>query len=222
MAVGSMSLTGSSSYDAPSSWQATVSLPLRAIPANRLVAPISWPSSRATASSARMRSSIGSPSSRTLSQPRPRWPGGSTGWALLVPLQPQPGDAFAALILALIWASSAAAHECPSYSGREWEFTGHLVNAVTPGPPNYESLTSGDKPVTRWYLQLPWPACFAEYRHLTRMQLSLMPQEAEKYRQFLGEEIIVNGTLVEGEPSRHTTSLVMNVSSLVRLARRGS
>lgn len=137
-------------------------------------------------------------------------------------MQPRLSHGYAALILAPIWASSAAANECPSFSGREWELTGHLVNAVTPGPPNYESLTRGDRPVTRWYLQLRWPVCFAEYQHLTRLQLSLMPQEAEKYRQFLGKEIIVNGTLVEGEPGRHTTSLVMNVSSLVRLARRGS
>ena len=130
--------------------------------------------------------------------------------------------AFAALILALSWASSSAAHECLGFSGREWEFTGHLVNVITPGPPDYESLTSGDRPVTRWYLQLPWPACFAEYQHLNKLQLSLTPQEVERYRQFLGEEITVKGTLEEGEPGRHTTSLVMNVSSLVRLGRRGS
>ncbi|MGH8242077.1 MAG: DUF4431 domain-containing protein [Steroidobacteraceae bacterium] len=140
----------------------------------------------------------------------------------LVPMQPRPGYAFAALILALICASSSAAHACPTFAGREWEFSGHLVNVITPGPPNYESLTSGDRPVTRWYLQLPWPACFAEYHHLTRLQLSLTPQEVEWYRQFLGEEITVKGTLQEGEPGRHTTSLVMNVSSLVRLVRRGS
>ena len=136
--------------------------------------------------------------------------------------QLRPSDAFAALILGLVWASSPAAHACPTFSGREWEFTGHLVNDITPGPPDYESLTSGDRPVTRWYLQLPWPVCFAEYQHLTRLQLSLTPQEVERYRQFLGEEITVEGTLEEGEPGRHTTSLVMKVSSLVRHGRRGS
>ena len=75
----------------------------------------------------------------------------------------------AAMILALIWTSSSAAGECPAFTGREWEFTGHLVNRIFPGPPNYESVTSGDKPVTRWYLQLPWPACFAEYKHLRKV-----------------------------------------------------
>ena len=126
------------------------------------------------------------------------------------------------MFLVLIWTSASAASECPSFAGREWEFTGHLVNRIYPGPPNYESVTSGDKPVTRWYLQLSWPACFAEYRALTKFQLSLTPQEVERYRQFLGKEIRVKGTLEEGMPGLHTTSLVVNVSSLGRPAWDGS
>ena len=128
----------------------------------------------------------------------------------------------AATILALIWTSSAPASECPTFAGREWEFSGHLVNRISPGPPDYESVTSGDKPVTRWYLQLPWPACFEEYRYLTKIQLSLGPQEVDRYRQFLGKEIRVIGTLEEGVPGRHTTSLVVKVSSLVRHGRQGT
>jgi len=130
--------------------------------------------------------------------------------------------ASAATFLALIWTSSSAAGECPAFAGRVWEFTGHLVNEISPGPPNYDSVTSGDKPVTRWYLQLSWPACFDEYKHLTKFQLSLEAQEVDRYRQLLGKEITVRGTLKEGVPGRHTTSLVVNVSSLVRLGRRGS
>lgn len=119
-------------------------------------------------------------------------------------------------LFAVIQTSSVAAHECPTFSGREWTFTGHFVNRVFPGPPDYESVTSGDQPVTRWYLQLPWPACFAEYKQLTKIQLDLAPQEVDRYRQFLGRQVTVEGTLEEGIPGRHTTSLVMNVSSLVR------
>jgi hypothetical protein len=122
----------------------------------------------------------------------------------------------ALIFLALLWTSSAVGRECPTFTAREWKFTGHLVNRVSPGPPDYESVTSGDEPVTRWYLQLPWPACFAEYRHLTEIQLALTPQEIETYRQLLGRQVTVEGTLKEGLPGRHTTSLVMDVSSLVR------
>lgn len=124
-----------------------------------------------------------------------------------------------ALLLPLVWTSSSAAGECPSFAGREWELTGHLVNRIFPGPPDYESVTSGDKAVTRWYLQPPWSACFAEHGHLTEFQLSLTPQEVDRYRQFLGKEIRVNGTLEEGVPGRHTTALVVNVSGLTRLER---
>lgn len=123
--------------------------------------------------------------------------------------------AAAAMLLALIWTTSSAAGTCPSYVGREWELTGHLVNRVFPGPPDYESVTSGDEPVMHWYLQLTWPACFEEYRHLTRFQLAFRAEDVERYRQFLGKEVRVKGTLEEGLPGRHDTSLVVNVSRLV-------
>ena len=113
----------------------------------------------------------------------------------------------------LFWASSVAADECPAFADQEWEFTGHLVNRVFPGPPDFESVTSGDQPVTRWYLQLSWPACFAEDRYVTRFQLALDPQQVERYRRFLGKEIRVTGTLSEGR-GVHTTALVVNVTSL--------
>ena len=125
----------------------------------------------------------------------------------------------AAVFLSLTWSANSFTHECPTFTGREWAFTGHLVNRISPGPPNYESLTSGDQPVTRWYLQLPWPACFEEYKHLTRIQLDLTPQEIDAYRIFLGKQVRIEGMLEEGRPGRHTTALVMKVSSLVQFRR---
>jgi len=128
----------------------------------------------------------------------------------------------AAMFLALIWTSSSPAGECPSFAEGQWELSGHLVNRVYPGPPDYESVTSGDEPITRWYLQLPWPVCFDEYRHVTKLQLDLESEEVDRYRKFLGKEILVRGTLEEGAPGRHTTSLVVKVSSLVQFRKQGS
>jgi len=128
--------------------------------------------------------------------------------------------AAAVIFLALAWSSLSAAGTCPSYAGREWELTGHLVNRIYSGPPDYESVTSGDQPIVRWYLQLAWPACFDEHRYLTRFQLALKPEEVDRYRQFLGKQITVKGTLAEGVPGRDTTSLVVNVSSLVLFSTR--
>ena len=126
----------------------------------------------------------------------------------------RPSLAIPLLLVAVAWTG-------PARSGsdeREWKFTGHLVNRVSPGPPDYESVSSGDEPVTRWYLQLPWPACVSGIGCLTRLQLSLTSQEVERYRRFLGKEVTVSGTLEEGRPGRDTTALVVNVSSLVRRA----
>jgi Domain of unknown function (DUF4431) len=120
-----------------------------------------------------------------------------------------------AILLPLVWSSGSAADRCPSFAGQEWEFTGHLVNRIFPGPPDYESVTSDDQPITRWYLQLPWPACFSEYRYLPRFQLSFEPGELERYRPLLGKQVTVKGALEEGVPGRHTTSLVIDVYSIV-------
>ena len=128
----------------------------------------------------------------------------------------------AAMFLLLVWTSGSVAYECPDFAGRDWDFVGHLVAATFPGPPDYESVTSGDKPVRRWYLQLPYAACFSEYAHQTLFQLSLEPDEFKKYQQFLGKQIRVKGTLEEGVPGLHTTSLVMKVSSLAQLGIDGT
>ena len=128
----------------------------------------------------------------------------------------------AAMLLLLIWTPGSVAYECPDFAGRNWDFVGHLVADTFPGPPDFESVTSGDSPVSRWYLQLPYAACFSEHAHQTLFQLSLEPEEFEKYRQFLGKQIRVKGTLAEGVPGRHTTPLVINVSSLAKLGIDGS
>jgi hypothetical protein len=121
-----------------------------------------------------------------------------------------------ATLLALISASGSSAAQCPEFASQEWQFTGHLVNRIYPGPPDFESISGGDEPVTRWYLQLTSPACFAEYRYLTRFQLALGAEDVARYRQYLGKEIKVTGFLAEGSAA-HTTALVVNVTSLALL-----
>lgn len=123
----------------------------------------------------------------------------------------------ATLFLSLIWASGSVAHECPAFSDREWEFVGHLVTQTYPGPPNYESISGGDEPVTRWYLQLPSAICFTNYDHQYLFQISLKPEDFERYRQLLGREIRVQGTLEEGVAGYHRTALILKVSNVAQL-----
>lgn len=99
----------------------------------------------------------------------------------------------AAILLPLIWTSSPAAGGCPAFTGKEWEFTGLLRRVQIPNPIS------------------------ARPAYLTLFQLALQPDELDRYQQFLGKEIRVKGTLEEGARGRHTTPLVVNVSSLVRL-----
>jgi len=128
----------------------------------------------------------------------------------------------AALLLLLSWTPRSIAYECPDFAGREWDFVGHLVANTFPGPPDYESVTSEDKPVRRWFLQVPFATCFADHAHQTLFQLALKPEEFERHRQLLGKQIKVKGTLEEGVPGRHTTPLVISVTSLVPLGMDGS
>ena len=121
-----------------------------------------------------------------------------------------------AMLLALIWASSATAHECAAFASQEWEFTGHLVNRIYPGPPDFKSISSGDEPLTRWYLQLSSPACFAEHQYVSRIQLALDPEEVARYRKFIGKEVRAAGHLAEGKGA-HTTVLVMSVTNFALL-----
>jgi hypothetical protein len=118
-------------------------------------------------------------------------------------------------LVTLLMAVKAHAYACPTFAGHEWDFTGHLVNRVYPGAPDYESVTSGDEAVTRWYLQLAWPACFAGYDQLTRFQLILTPEQIEQYRPYLGKQITVKGTVEKSTSGRETTALVIRVSNLV-------
>src|SRR5262245_43371655 len=119
-----------------------------------------------------------------------------------------------AILVALASTSGFAAGGCPPYAAQEWEFTGHLVNRVYPGPPDYESISGGDAPVTRWYLQLSWPACFAEFKHVLRFQLAPTPEDVEKYRELLGKRITVRGRLAQAAPDAYSTPLVFDVTSL--------
>ena len=121
------------------------------------------------------------------------------------------------LVLSLIWASDSVAYECPAIADREWEFVGHIVTQTYPGPPDYESISGGDKPLTRWFLQLPRAVCFRHYHHQYLFQLLLTPEDFERYRQFLGKEIRIKGRLEEAAAGDHRTRLVLNVSSLDRV-----
>ena len=124
----------------------------------------------------------------------------------------------AALMLGLsLCAGNALACDCATFRGSELDFTGRLVALTFPGPPNYESIVSGDAPETHWYLQLPKAECWSEFNHQLFYQLLLSAEDFDKYRSLLGSEVRVRGTLEEAISGHHHTPLVMTVKSLAKL-----
>jgi len=112
------------------------------------------------------------------------------------------------LLSATSWSGSIAA-ECLRYG--VVSLTGRLVQQTYPGPPDYESLTRGDKPLVIWILQLDRGICVAgsdsSYRSTyseREIQLVLgadqyaRTDQYAQYRHLLGKKITVTGRLVAG------------------------
>jgi hypothetical protein len=95
-----------------------------------------------------------------------------------------------------------AAH-CLEYGTNS--LSGTLVRQTYPGPPDYESVTSGDKPLVIWVLALEYYICVAdptnrlpEERYEREIQLVLGDAQYEQYRNLLGKKVTVTGTLQHG------------------------
>ena len=66
----------------------------------------------------------------------------------------------AAILFALAGGVGLTAQDpCLRYEPAISELTGTIKRVVFPGPPNYESVTRGDKPETCWVLYLPKKVC---------------------------------------------------------------
>src|SRR5688572_11932754 len=66
------------------------------------------------------------------------------------------------LILLLLTTTAAIADDdCYPYEPETVSIYGTLAQETLPGPPNYESIESGDKPETYYFLNLASPICTA-------------------------------------------------------------
>jgi hypothetical protein len=115
---------------------------------------------------------------------------------------------FAPLLIAAWWSGSLAAH-CLYYG--DVALSGRLVQQTYPGPPDFESVTRGDAPLTIWILQLDIGVCIisssASYPNvydereiqvvIGKDQYARTAPYAE-YRYLLGKKISVTGRLLPG------------------------
>jgi Domain of unknown function (DUF4431) len=97
---------------------------------------------------------------------------------------------------------------------------GTVVRQTYAGPPDYESVTSGDKPLVIWVLLPDQPVCVVdsnpryprEYNE-EEIQLLLSAEQYKQYANLLGKKVIVSGNLQHGG-GRHYKRLVIAANDI--------
>jgi len=110
--------------------------------------------------------------------------------------------------IAAVWPASLAAR-CLYYG--DIALTGRLIQQTYPGPPDFESVTKGDKPLAIWLLQLDERVCivsasasYPDVYNEREIQLVLGDDQYAQtdaygaYRHLLGKRIAVTGQLQPG------------------------
>ncbi|WP_369935409.1 DUF4431 domain-containing protein [Xanthomonas tesorieronis] len=118
-----------------------------------------------------------------------------------------------ALLLPLLLAASNAANaKCLPSQPATVRLTGVLERVTFPGPPNYESVQSGDAPETYYVLRLPAQVCVLDSDQsvisANRLQLFLEPGQYDVFRPQLGKRITLPGELWPAETGHHHTPLM--------------
>ncbi|MCZ0926345.1 DUF4431 domain-containing protein [Halomonas janggokensis] len=111
--------------------------------------------------------------------------------------------------------------------GESAELTGKIWRETFPGPPNYESVESGDQPVTYWILTTDQPYCGKAYNmesgdtyrlpnELTRFQLVLDSDQYTDNQSLVFENATVTGSMFSGHTGHHNTAMLIDVESIER------
>jgi hypothetical protein len=125
------------------------------------------------------------------------------------------------LLLIAGFGSTAKAQKCLGY-GPTVSLTGTIRSQVFPGPPNYESIKSGDRKETATILKLTAPTCtigndppdLAE-TGLREMQLVVRKSaDWETIRRRRGKRVIVSGTLFHAITGHHRTKVLIDVANI--------
>jgi Domain of unknown function (DUF4431) len=105
------------------------------------------------------------------------------------------------VLITMLQSELVAAH-CLQY--QPVSLAGTLVRQTYPGPPDYESVTQGDRPEEIWVLLLDEFICVEDSYPYSReygqreIQLVLGAEQYEQYRGLLGKRVIVSGPLRPG------------------------
>ena len=98
--------------------------------------------------------------------------------------------------------AAALEYSCLQYG--PIDIAGTIVRHTYAGPPDYESVTKGDEPLTVWVLQLDERICVDANTRYPReviqleIELALTPEQFQQYRDLLGQRVRVSGELKHG------------------------
>jgi hypothetical protein len=103
---------------------------------------------------------------------------------------------------------------------------GTLTRKTFPGPPEYESVRTGDKPEIYWLLVLSAPICvdadkaepslFPAQENIRSMQLVVGPGDYKRYRSLVGKRVVAEGTLFGQHTAHHYTAVLLTVNKLAK------
>lgn len=98
--------------------------------------------------------------------------------------------------------------------------TGTLVRQTYAGPPDYESVTKGDRPQVIWVLQLDRTVCVVDPdprypREYYEMEIQLVPgaESGLQFQNLLGARVIVTGKLLPGG-AKYDKRLVLEATEM--------
>ena len=119
---------------------------------------------------------------------------------------------------------TASKSACLSYGPAIVTLSGTLVRKTFPGPPNYESVSKGDKPETALLLDLSKSVCVNEDKAepdlnpkqtgVGQVQLVLQVRQYAHHKLLIGRRVIATGTLFGEHTGHHHTPILLTVRTL--------
>lgn len=133
----------------------------------------------------------------------------------------------AAILLTLLFLSPvASAQKCSGY-GPTVSLKGRLRSQVFPGPPNYESIKSGDQTERAVILELSSTICVASgsansfdvaESNIREVQLLVNRSDHRKsVERLLKKRVLIKGALFHAHTGHHRTRILIDVSDIKRI-----
>jgi hypothetical protein len=132
--------------------------------------------------------------------------------------------AFLLFLSATCFGQSSVSTKCLSYEPNVVTLTGTLIRKTFPGPPNYASVSRGDKPETSWLLYLSHPVCVDQdkaspalnpaHKNVNAIQLVISAEFYEKYKNLLGKQVVATGTLFGEFTGHHHTPVLLTARDM--------